>query len=470
MRGSSPCQPAHARTFSAVVAAMANAPLPRHTTAMRHGSGRPPANGPSRGLRAGAWVTYDLANTIYAASITYLFTPYYTDRFGDGSRTEIGLCTTASMLLAGLLSPWIGALCDRTGRAGSYLSLATLANVACMLLWGLGGSAGALLAVLFVANVAYQTALTFYNALLPSVAAPGREGWLSGLGTGVGYFGNVVVLLALIVVPPASFAEVPAYLAFGGLSFLLFAGPCLLLVRDTRAIEPAPIGPALRASFGALVRTLRSLPRHRALGWFLLGNFCVVDVLNTAIQFFGDFVTAVYREAFANGSLQWFGRSFGPKAGSMLEFLAAQGLCFSALAFGFGLLLGKATDRRPLAVMLASVVALGVALGGGACFGGGDTTWFTITLVGGGAFGMAGIWTAGRKVLLQLAPPDRVGEYFGLYGITVKVSVLGSSIYGVIADSFGSVHALLAQLAPLLLGLLCLAMVRMPANAPVSRP
>lgn len=429
-------------------------------------------NGPSRGLRAGAWVTYDLANTIYAASITYLFTPYFTERFADrfDARTALGLCTTASMLVAGLLSPWFGALCDRTGQARSYLTLATLANVAVMLLWGLGGSAFGLLASLFVANVAYQTALTFYNALLPSVAAPGRDGWLSGLGTGVGYFGNVVVLLALIVVPPASFGEAPAHLAFGGLAFLLFAWPCLLLVRDTRAIEPAPLGSALHASLHSLGGTLRSLPRHPALGWFLLGNFCVVDVLNTAIQFFGDYVKEVYREPFANGSLQWFGMPFGPQAGSMVQFLGLLGLCFSGLAFGFGLLLGSTTDRRPLAVMLASVAALGLALGGGACFGGGDTTWFTITLVGGGAFGMAGIWTAGRKLLLQLAPPDRVGEYFGLYGITVKVSVLGSTLYGVLADRFGSVPALLAQLAPLLLGLGCLAMVRMPAPTPAERP
>lgn len=451
---------------------MANAPRPRHTAAMRHGSSRAPANGPSRGLRASAWVTYDLANTIYAASITYLFTPYFTERFADhfDARTGLGLCTTASMLVAGLLSPWFGALCDRTGKARGYLTVATLANVAMMLLWGLGGSAFGLLAALFVANVAYQTALTFYNALLPSVAAAGREGWLSGLGTGVGYFGNVVVLLALIVVPPTSFAEAPAHLAFGGLAFLLFAWPCLLLVRDTRAIEPAPLGPALRTSLHSLGSTLRSLPQHRALGWFLLGNFCVVDVLNTAIQFFGDFVKEVYREPFATASLQWFGLSFGPQAGSMVQFLGLLGLCFSGLAFGFGLLLGRTTDRRPLAVMLASVAALGLALVGGACFGGGDTTWFTITLVGGGAFGMAGIWTAGRKLLLQLAPPDRVGEYFGLYGVTVKVSVLGSTLYGVLADAFGSVPALVAQLAPLLLGLGCLAMVRMPAQPPAERP
>jgi UMF1 family MFS transporter len=452
-----------ARAFS--VAAMRDAARPRHT--VRVADAKVPLSKPDhRGsmLHIGAWVLYDLANTVYAASVTYLFTPWFTDRFGD-ARTAIGLTTTASMLLAGLASPLLGAVIDRTGRARSYLAITTLANVAVMLAWGFGGSAVVLLVGLFVANVAYQSALTFYNALLPSVAARGREGWLSGIGTGVGYFGNIVVLASLIVVPPKSFAEAPPYLAFGGVAFLLFALPCMLLVRDTRDITPGPLLPAVRDSWRALGRTLRELPRHRPLWFFLLGNFCLVDVLNTAIQFFGDFVKEVYREPFAAGGLHWFGVPYGPQAGSMVAFLGVLGLTFSGLAFVFGLVLAAWTDRHPLRVLRGSALCLGLGLCGGACFGGGDTAAFTLTLVAGGALGMAGIWTAGRKLLLDLAPPERVGEFFGLYGITVKVSVVGSTVYGVIADGFGSKAALLAQSVPLLLGLLFLAMVRMPAMA-----
>ncbi|MBL8756628.1 MAG: MFS transporter [Planctomycetes bacterium] len=425
------------------------------------------ASAPGTRVRSVAWVAYDLANTIYAAAITYLFTPYFTDRFAD-SRTALGVTTTVSMLLAGGLSPLLGALVDRTGRTRTCLVVATLTNVAAMLAFGLGGDRSTLLLGLFVANVAYQSALTFYNALLPSVAAPGREGWLSGIGTGVGYFGNVVVLVSLLLVPPASFAEAPPYLAFGGAAFLLFALPCLGLVRDTRSIAKGPLAPALRAAWTGLGETLRELPRHRALSFFLLGNFFVVDVLNTAIQFFGDFVKESYREAFAAGTLQWFGMPFGPQAGSMVAFLGTLGLAFSLLAFAFGLVVARWTDRYPLAVMLVGAAALGGALAGGAWFAGGDTTLFTVTLVGGGALAMASVWTAGRKVVLLLAPPDRVGEHFGLYGITVKVSVLGSTTYGVLADRFGSGPALLAQGVPLLLGITCLAMVRLPAPTPAT--
>ena len=82
---------------------------------------------------------------------------------------------------------------------------------------------------------------------------------------------------------------------------------------------------------------------------------------------------------------------------------------------------------------------------------------------------MTGIWSAGRKIIVVLAPPDQIGQYFGLYGITIKLSVFGSVTYGLISDSYGSKPAMLAQSAQLLIGLLCLFMVRLPnKQAPTS--
>ena len=90
---------------------------------------------------------------------------------------------------------------------------------------------------------------------------------------------------------------------------------------------------------------------------------------------------------------------------------------------------------------------------------------YLLTLVGHGAFGLTGIWTAGRKVVVLLAPKERIGEYFGLYGMTVKLSVFGGAIYGEIATRSGAKPAMLAQSVQLLVGLACLAMVRLPKPA-----
>jgi UMF1 family MFS transporter len=226
--------------------------------------------------------------------------------------------------------------------------------------------------------------------------------------------------------------------------FLVFALPCMLLVRDHRTPRPGSSAVAIRAAASSLRTTLRALPKHRALLWFLLANFCFVDVLNTAILYFADLTESLFADS----------------APDNLLIIAA--LMLNGLAMVFGISLGPWTDRRPLQVMAASGIALLLAMIGGTVFGGYSVTGFLLTLVTFGAFGLAGIWTAGRKLVLLLAPDGRTGEYFGLYGITMKLSMFGAVIYSVVADGYGTKAALLSQTPQLCLGLALLSMVRLP--------
>jgi MFS-type transporter involved in bile tolerance (Atg22 family) len=74
-------------------------------------------------------------------------------------------------------------------------------------------------------------------------------------------------------------------------------------------------------------------------------------------------------------------------------------------------------------------------------------TWavFCVALLGPGVIGLAGIWTAGRAALLELVPEDRVGAYFGIYGMATKLSVVGSLTYGFVADYVISTHAAVGE-------------------------
>lgn len=415
-------------------------------------------------LRAAAWVLYDLANTVYAATLTYLLTPYAKGVLGD--LRAFGLVSFASMVLAGLLVPVLGAFADQTARAGRYLTFATLACIAAIAGFGLPLGGSWLLACFFVANVAYNLGLLFYNILLPAVAAPGREGRLSGLGTGLGYIGTLVVLGTLM---PLSVDE-PTRFQLAAVLFLVTAAPCLLLVHDPRAPRPGRSGEAVQQALAELGATLRALPGNRPLLWFLLGNFCLVDVLNTAILYFADFTRTVFAEAAANGTLQWCGQTLHGDAG-LRTLLMQMGAVLNTLALLAGIAQGPWADRAPLAVLRASAVALAVALAGGAWFGGTSPLGYAATLLVCGAFGLAGVQTAGRKMIVLLAPPDRVGSCFGLYGITVKLSVVGSAVYGFVEHQAGAKPAMLAQGVQLLIALLCLAMVRMPRGpAPPTPP
>lgn len=418
---------------------------------------------PARSLLRGAsWVLYDLANTVYAATLTYLFTPYAKAALGNDLRW-VGIVQFGSMVLAGLLVPVFGVLIDQTARTRRYLVVATLLCIGGMAGFGAPVPPAWLLCFFFVANVTYNLGLLFYNALLPAVAAPGREGRLSGIGTGLGYLGTIVAIVVFLLRkddPRGSFVVAAAL-------FLVTALPCLVLVHDPRPPRAGALGQAVRQAAAQLRTTLRELPRQRALCWFLLGNFCLVDVLNTAILYFADFTETVFRDAAAAGPLSLLGLQFTGRdaSGDLVKVL---GLLLSGLATLFGIAQGAWTDRAPLAVMRASALSLFVALAGGAAFGGASVLAYTLTLVVGGAFGLAGVWTAGRKVVVLLAPPDRIGEYFGLYGITVKLSVVGSAVYGFVEYHAGARPAMLAQGVQLLIALLCLAMVRIPREAPAT--
>lgn len=425
------------------------APAPSHSAAHRP---------PRRAARVWAWVVYDLANTVYAATLTFLFTPFVADQ---GGREALGYTNFASMALAGCLVPMFGALADHTARTRRYLVVATLLCIAAMLGWSFDGSRAWLIGCFFVANLAYNTSLLFYNSLLPAVADDAHVGRVSGLGVGIGYFGTILVLAALLPLPAAPTTK---FALAGGL-FLVAALPCLLLVADPRPPRAGSSRGAIAAALQTLGATLKDLPRRRALLWFLIGNLCLVDVLNTAVLFFADFTLQVFADPLREHAVALFGHALEGQG-----LLLVTGLALNFLALPFGVLLGRFTDRAPLAVMRLSGLALFGALAGGALFGGTSLVGYLLTLVALGALGLAGIWTAGRKVVLILAPPERVGEYFGLYGITTKLSVFGSAIYAFVAEHVGTKPAMLAQGVQLAIGLGCLAVVRLPANGETGRP
>lgn len=411
---------------------------------------------PGSRLRTWAWVLYDLANTVHAAVVTYVFTPHATAVFA-GQQKGIGLVQFGSMVVAAILVPALGALADQTARTRGYLVTATLLCIAALAGFGLDFGGAWLLTCFFVANVTYNLGLLFYNTLLPSVAADDRIGRVSGLGVGLGYLGTIVVLVGLVL--PRLPLATTYWLAAG--VFLTAALPCLVLVRDRRGARPGSTRGAVRAAREELLATLRELPRKPALLWFLCGNFFLVDVLNTAILFFANFTTGVFQNALADGSVQLLGFAFRGDDGAV-ALVVTMGLALNGLALPFGILIGRWTDRAPLAVLRTSGIALLLALGGGAWFGGTSALGYLLSLGVLGAFGLSGIWTAGRKMLVLLAPRERLGQYFGLYGITLKLSVLGCVVYGFVADAFGTKAAMLAQAVPLLIGLGCLAMVRVP--------
>ena len=75
--------------------------------------------------------------------------------------------------------------------------------------------------------------------------------------------------------------------------------------------------------------------------------------------------------------------------------------------------------------------------------------------------GLGGVQVADRVLMVRLSPPERIGEFFGIYGLVGKGSqVIGLALYGAIlflfVDSFGNLAyevAVLSLLVTMLIGL-----------------
>ena len=120
-------------------------------------------------------------------------------------------------------------------------------------------------ALFVAADLAYQSALVFYNALLPAVAVGRGAGRISGYGTAAGYVGTILALVVLTFFVSAGRGRALPLGPFGGwvetggeqnqnaflptaFLYLLFSLPAFFLVPDpaVRAPRPVSLGAAYR--------------------------------------------------------------------------------------------------------------------------------------------------------------------------------------------------------------------------------
>ncbi len=71
--------------------------------------------------------------------------------------------------------------------------------------------------------------------------------------------------------------------------------------------------------------------------------------------------------------------------------------------------------------------------------------WLVGPLAG---MGMGGVWVVSRAILIELSPPSKVGEFFGVYGLAGKAaSILGPLLWGAIVWLFQDTGTLKYRLA-----------------------
>ena len=367
-----------------------------------------------------AWAAYDLGNTIFSFNILSIYLPLWVVNDMGGRDADYGLASSLSMGLMFLTAPLLGALSDQASRRVPYLMVSTLVCVALTALFGQGGL-GTTLALFVVANYAYQGGLILYDALLPAVSTEENRGRIGGIGVGVGYLGSFVgVGVGLLVLEVYGGSKTLVF-QLTALLFLLFALPCFFLVREPPRADAKPFGLAsMRAALGELAQTVRRVRRYPGLPRFLVGRIFYADAANTMIAFMGIYVTT--EVGFAEDQTQ---------------LLLLSGIAAGVLGgLGWGLVVDRVGPKRTLfAVLGLWMIVFGLAASIGALNLPGWLFWIAAPLSG---LAIGGTWAADRPLMLQLAPPRYLGQFYGLYAMVGRFgSIGGPLVWSAIVDGLG---------------------------------
>ena len=364
-----------------------------------------------------SWALYDFANTIFSyAVVSVAIGLWLTDasRFGPGPGQLIqGVAIAISVGLNAIVSPILGALSDRGGRRLPFLLFFTIMCIAPTLL--IGWSPALLGVILFiVANFGYQAALIYYDATLADVSYPVTRGKLSGIGVAIGYMGTIFVALVLIVLGGGA----EQMFVVAGVLFAVFAAPIFLVVRESGSAGASITRDDVVRSLGQLRATIDHARGVPGLLRFLLGRFFYSDAVNTLIVVMS--VIAV--------------RAMGLTDTQFLMLSLMLTVVAILSSFFWGWLTDRIGPKRALLTVLASW-SVGLFLGIVALGMPGTTPGIVIFVIAGAILGsgLGGVQVADRVLMIRLSPPERLGEFFGIYGLVGKASqVVGSLIYGLI--------------------------------------
>jgi MFS transporter, UMF1 family len=400
--------------------------------------------------QVGAWALFDFANSVYPAVIvSVVFQVFYIDTVVGNADSQgdwwWGRAVSLSALIVAVSSPVLGAIADRAGvrkRFMVFYVMMCVTGVALfttlgpgLVMWGF---------VLFVfANVGFEGCLVFYNAYLPDIAPAEEQGWVSGLGYGVGYIGSALGLLLAI---PLIATSVDLVWVMVALFFIVFSIPSFLFLPKDEAGDMT-VGRAAMWGVTGFREIVSEVLREKELRRFLLAFFFYIDGV----------LTAIYMSSTVASS------TFGYTDNERIYLYV--GLQIFALIGAFAL--AKPTDRIGPKKVVSGVLVLWTTVAVGLYFIPDSKVWFAALALTAG-FGLGSVQAASRAFMAALIPAGKEAEMFGFYALCGKSSsVIGPLVFGYIAVTTGGNQRLAVAAISVLfvIGLLLLQRVNDPKGA-----
>ncbi len=383
---------------------------------------------------AWAWAMYDFANSGYTTVvITAIFNAYFVAVVA-GNAPWATLAWTASLAvsyaLIMLTAPLLGAYADAYA-AKKRLLLATTAGCVVFtaaLYFVAPGNLWLAVALIVLSNFFFGSGENLIAAFLPELARGRALGKVSGWGWSLGYVGGLVSLGACLAYVTWAQARgdtaadfVPVTMLITAALFAVASLPTFLFLKERALPQPRPVSSAgqavpglniIQEAYVRLGQTLRHTQRYRDLRRFLICTVFYQAGIAAVIT-----LAAIYAQQVMQFTTQ-----------QTLLLILVVNLTAVVGAFSFGYVQDRIGHVPTIALTLLGwmvmVLLVWSAQGAG-------TFWLAANIAG---ICMGASQSAGRALVGLLSPATRRAEFFGLWGLAVKLSsILGPVTYGLVS-------------------------------------
>ena len=376
-----------------------------------------------------AWILYDVGNSAFVLLVATLIPIFFNALAEEGGLSSVdylaywGYAASAVTIITAVLSPILGTLADTRGFKKPIFILCLVVGVAGCCAMGLAKTWLPFLLIFVFAKVGFSGSLVFYDSMLSDVTTPDRMDVVSSRGYAWGYIGSCVpfvVCLALVLgsgaIGLSQMTALNIALFITAAWWLAMTLPLLKIYRQLHYVEVEKH--AIRQSFARIGHTLRHLHEDKQVFWFLLAFFCYIDGVYTII----DMATA-------------YGTALGlDTTGLLLALLVTQ-----IVAFPSALIFGRLSAKYPSTTLIPVCIAAYAGIALFAFFLTQQWQFWVLAFVVGMFQG--GVQALSRSHFAKIIPPEKSGEYFGLFDICGKgASFLGTMIVSVGSQLTGSAN------------------------------
>ena len=366
-----------------------------------------------------AWASYDITNTIFFIGVVGIFFPLWVTKDIGGNDATVGFTMSAAMIVSLVLAPFFGTLTDHYLSKVWYLGVFTFIAILAVPL--VGEVPFNLALVLYsIAIVCIFLAGIAYNALLHNISTAQNMGAIAGIGVGVGYLGAV-----LIVVIAAELAvDLGNIFGFRISSILMFVAslPALFLLRpEEKLLGDIGFKAIIKKTLFDLYLVFIEIKKYKYVSRFMIARFFYAWSLNTAQSF------AIL-----------FGTETVGYSARYVEYLLLIGILVGIpSAFVWGKLIDLIGAKKSISIgtFFWSICLIMVAVAPSVDILG-DGFWITMGVVCG--FLIPGIWVTDRPLMLQIIPPEKSGQFFGLHGMVGRIAyITGTFAWGLVVVTLG---------------------------------